>query len=57
VLVVSDTIRGLIMQKSPAHLIREQAVLEGMTPLLEDGLLKAFAGITTIEEVIDVLYA
>ncbi|MDQ3014486.1 MAG: GspE/PulE family protein [bacterium] len=55
VLVVSDAIRALIMEKAPAHAIAAQAVSEGMVSLIEDGLQKAAQKITTPEEVINSL--
>lgn len=54
VLEVSDQIRELIVKKADAVRIREQAIKEGMTPLLLDGLKKAREGITSLEEVLRV---
>ncbi len=51
VLEVTTHIRKLIEEKATAETIEKQAVLEGMTTLLEDGLDKVKIGITTIEEV------
>ncbi len=53
-LVMSDAIRRLIMQRAEAGRIAEQARSEGMLTMYEDGLRKALAGITTIEEVLRV---
>lgn len=54
VLSVTEGIRNLIVKKADAGKIREQAVREGMIPLLKDGLLKAVEGITTVEEILRV---
>jgi general secretion pathway protein E len=53
-LVMSDAIRRLIMQHAEAGRIAEAARAEGMLTMYEDGLRKALAGITTIEEVLRV---
>ncbi|MFQ5431739.1 MAG: type II secretion system ATPase GspE [Nitrospinota bacterium] len=50
-LPVSDAVRGLILKKSSAHLIKELARKEGMTTLREDGLEKVSRGITSTSEV------
>ncbi len=51
VLVVSDAIRRLILERADAAALRRQAREEGMLNMYEDGGLKALAGITNIEEV------
>lgn len=53
-LVVSQSIRQLIMKSSDSLSIKEIAIHEGMETLLNDGLAKAIDGITTVEEVIRV---
>jgi general secretion pathway protein E len=50
-LVIDDDIKGLIMKRSGSHIIKEVAVKKGMSTLREDGLCKALAGQTTLEEV------
>ncbi len=57
VLEVSERIRQLIIQKSDADSIRRAAIAEGMVTLLEDGLEKVADGITTLEEVLQVIKA
>lgn len=52
VLEVSEKIRTLITEKATSQEIKEQAIAEGMNTMLEDGIEKAFLGLTTIEEVI-----
>jgi len=53
-LVMSDAIRSLVMRHVTAGEIRQQAITEGMLTMYENGLRKAVAGITTIEEVLRV---
>jgi len=50
-LVIDDDIKGLIVKRSSAHIIKETAVEKGVKTLREDGLRKAMAGETTVEEV------
>ncbi|MCD6578431.1 type IV-A pilus assembly ATPase PilB [bacterium] len=51
VLFISEALRDLIVKKAPIDQIRLVARKEGMTTLRESGVLKALAGITTVEEV------
>jgi type II secretory ATPase GspE/PulE/Tfp pilus assembly ATPase PilB-like protein len=44
-------IRALIQSKAPVEKIREQAVRDGMTTLMQDGIRKVFLGITDIQQV------
>ena len=53
-LVMSDSIRRLIMQHAGMGEIEAQARAEGMRTMYEDGLVKALAGQTTIEEILRV---
>jgi general secretion pathway protein E len=53
-LVMSDDIRRLVMNHAQARQIEEMALKEGMYTMYEDGLRKAVAGQTTIEEVLRV---
>jgi len=55
VLPTSETIKELIMEGATADKITEQARVEGMLTMLEDGIYKAARGITTIEEVLRVI--
>lgn len=54
VLLVSKTIRSLITQKKDSDIIVRQAIEEGMTTMLDDGLEKVVKGLTTMEEVLRV---
>ena len=53
-LVMSDAVRSLVMRHVTAGEIRQQAIAEGMQTMYENGLSKAVAGVTTIEEVLRV---
>lgn len=52
VLMMDDNLRPLIIERSPAAIIREVGRESGMRTLREDGLVKMCSGITTIEEVV-----
>ena len=54
VLEISDNIAKLINNKATIAEIEAEGIKEGMTTMLEDGLIKAVQGITTIEEVMRV---
>jgi general secretion pathway protein E len=53
-LPVSDAIRNMILKKTSAHIIKEQARREGMVTLREDGFDKVSRGVTSISEVVRV---
>jgi len=50
-LLVDDHIRDLIVRRQGSHIIEQAAVEKGMTTLRQDGLRRALAGATTLEEV------
>ena len=52
VLPISDNIRMLILNRASTAEIRQEAIKEGMVPLIRDGMLKAKDGITTPDEVL-----
>ncbi|MFC1653536.1 GspE/PulE family protein [Patescibacteria group bacterium] len=54
VLEVGQNIRDLIIKRTPEEKIKEQAIKDGMITLTMDGLNKASAGATTIEEILRV---
>jgi general secretion pathway protein E len=53
-LVMTDPLRRLVMQHADMGVIETEARKEGMRTMYEDGLAKAIAGVTTIEEVLRV---
>jgi type II secretory ATPase GspE/PulE/Tfp pilus assembly ATPase PilB-like protein len=55
VLPITETIKELIAGGAFSDQIKDQAVKEGMRTMVEDGLLKAAQGATTIEEVLRVV--
>ncbi|MBK6744347.1 MAG: type II secretion system ATPase GspE [Hydrogenophilales bacterium] len=54
VMPMTDALRSQIMRHAVAGEIRKLAVSEGMRTMYEDGLLKAVAGVTTVDEVLRV---
>jgi len=54
VLVMTDTIRRLILRRAEAVDLHRAAVQEGMRTMYDDGMEKALAGLTTVEEVLRV---
>jgi type IV pilus assembly protein PilB len=55
IMEVSPAIKELIVKEVHADEIEKQAQKEGMITMIEDGLVKAVQGITTIEEVLRVI--
>lgn len=54
VLVIDDDIRNAILARKDSATIKQIAIKNGMTTMMQDGLQKVKEGITTIEEVIRV---
>ncbi|HLD01677.1 MAG TPA: GspE/PulE family protein [Patescibacteria group bacterium] len=54
VLEVTSTIKKLIAEKNDSTVLFKQAVAEGMTTMIDDGMEKIIIGLTTIEEVLRV---
>jgi type II secretory ATPase GspE/PulE/Tfp pilus assembly ATPase PilB-like protein len=52
---VDAEISELVLQQAPGYRIREQAKKNGMTTLLEDGVIKIERGDTTISELYETL--
>ncbi len=55
-MVVSDRIRSLILQRASSAELRQCAIEEGMKTMPDDGLRKVLDGITTIEECLRVVF-
>jgi type IV pilus assembly protein PilB len=51
-LKMNSSLRDMTFNREPTQAIRRQARLLGMRTLLEDGIAKAIAGLTTLEEVL-----
>jgi type II secretory ATPase GspE/PulE/Tfp pilus assembly ATPase PilB-like protein len=50
-LIASDNIKRMIQKHEHAELIRQAAIAEGMTTLLQDGVIKAIQGHTDLKQV------
>jgi len=57
IMVLDDPLKKIIGQTSDANVIRETAVKNGMTTLMEDGIGKILNGRTTVEEVLRITRA
>ena len=55
VLPVTESIKELIVARATSDKIQAQAESEGMVTMVEDGIVKAAQGLTTIEEVLRVI--
>ena len=53
-LVMSDSIRRLVMQHATSGELQRQATEEGMRTMYQDGLLKCLRGMTSVEEILRV---
>lgn len=54
ILVISDSIRPLIVSRASSTAIKQEAIREGMRTLRDDGWTKVLRGMTTLEEVLRV---
>ncbi len=55
-MVMSEAIRELVLKGASAAQIRDQAIAEGMKTLPDDGILKVLEGVTTVDELLRVVY-
>ncbi|MEW6096194.1 MAG: ATPase, T2SS/T4P/T4SS family [bacterium] len=53
-MIMSEELEKLILQRAPAGRLLDVAKKEGLKPLKEQGLLKVIQGVTTLEEVLRV---
>jgi len=56
VLEINEEIRALIIARADASQIKQAAVKNGMVTMIEDGIVKASNGITTIEEIFRIIH-
>lgn len=56
-MMMNDEIRDQILEKSPSHILRNLAIENGMKTLQMDAVQKILMGITTVDEVLRVIYA
>ena len=54
VMVMTDPLRGMVVARDPANLIKDQALKEGMVTLRQDGWLRVIEGRTSVDEVMRV---
>ena len=50
-LIGTDSIKRLVQKHEPVEVLRNKAMSEGMTTLLQDGILKTFKGLTDFKRV------
>jgi type IV pilus assembly protein PilB len=55
-LTISDPVREMVVQRAAANEIKARALGDGMRTLREDGLEKVISGISTIDEILRVVY-
>ncbi len=56
-MMITDEIRDKILDRSPSHILRQLAVANGMKTLQMDAVAKILMGITSVDEVLRVIYA
>jgi len=56
-MVLSDEIRDEILKRGPAHVVRNLAVQVGMKTLQMDAVSKILMGVTSVDEVLRVIYS
>ncbi len=56
-MIFNDPIRDEILRRSPSHIIRRLALENGLKTLQMDATAKILMGVTTVEEILRVLYA
>jgi type II secretory ATPase GspE/PulE/Tfp pilus assembly ATPase PilB-like protein len=54
VMLMTDTLRALVVDRKPANIIKDLAIKEGMVTLRQDGWLRVIEGRTSVEEVLRV---
>lgn len=56
-MVLNDPIRDKILEKAPSHTLRHLAMQNGMKTIQMDAVQKILMGVTSVDEVIRVIYA
>ena len=56
-MTMNDEIRNKILEKSPSHIIRHLAIANNMITLQQDSVAKILAGVTTVDEILRVIYS
>jgi type II secretory ATPase GspE/PulE/Tfp pilus assembly ATPase PilB-like protein len=52
VMIVTEKLRRMVTKKASSDEIKDAAIKEGMTSMLEDGLRKVLVGVTSLQEVL-----
>ncbi len=52
ILEIDEGMKRLIMEKAPAHIMKQHAISNGLKTMLEDGYRHAATGLTTFQEVL-----
>lgn len=55
VLVMNESLDPLILSKAPVHEIEQKARELGMITIMQDGLIKAATGKTTVDEIMKLI--
>ncbi len=56
-MVMTDEVRDQVLERSPSHVLRNLAVAGGMKTLQVDAVSKILMGVTSVDEVLRVIYA
>lgn len=56
-MTITDDIRDEILRRSPSHILRRLSMQNGMATLQMDAVAKILLGVTTVDEVLRVVYA
>lgn len=56
-MVLTDEMKDQILEKAPSHVLRNMAVANGMRTLQMDAVQKILMGVTSVDEVLRVIYA
>ena len=56
-MTMTDDIKDEVLKKAPGHTIRNLALQHGMKTLPMDAVQKIMMGVTTVDEVLRVIYA
>jgi len=54
VMIMNDPLRGLVVSRQPANIIKDEALKHGMVTLRQDGWLRVIEGRTSVDEVLRV---
>ena len=54
---MTDDVRDKVLEKCPSHVLRALGVQNGMKTLQNDAVQKILMGITSVDEVLRVIYA